>query len=99
MSIKIGNLDQNYSAIDFEELNEDLKLASYEDMDSEQFEEALYKENGVIPAIVKVASAGKFGLKHAFFDVWQSESNSKAGVWLIQKNEAGEDIIVKKAES
>jgi hypothetical protein len=100
MSTKIGNIEQNYAAIDFTELNEDLKLASYEEMDAEEFEQALYKENGVVPAMVKKASAEKFGLRHAFFDVWQHESSPKAGVWILQKNEAtGEEFIVKRAES
>jgi hypothetical protein len=100
MSIKIGNLQQNYSAIDFHELKDDLKLAEYEGMNPEEFEHALYKENGVVPVMVKKASAEKFGLRHAFFDVWQSEANPKVGVWILQKNEAtGEEFIVKKTES
>jgi hypothetical protein len=50
--------------------------------------------------MVKKASAEKFGLRHAFFDVWQSEANPKAGAWILQKNEAtGEEFIVKRAES
>ena len=100
MSIKIGNLQQNYSAIDFNELNEDLKLAEYEGMDSEEFEHALYKENGTIPTMVKKASAEKFGLKHAFFDVWGPASGEKSGVWILQKDQTtGEEFIVKKSES
>lgn len=100
MSTKIGNLEQNYAAIDFKELNEDLKLASYEEMNPEEFEHALYVENGVVPTMIKKASAEKFGLRHAFFDVWQSETNPKSGVWILQKNEAtGEEFIVKRADA
>jgi len=100
MSNKIGNIEQNYGAVDFSELHEDLKLAEYEDMNPEEFELALYKENGTIPKMVKKASAEKFGLRHAYFDIWQPSIDSKSGVWVLQKDQAtGEEFIVKKAES
>ena len=97
MSYRIGNIQQDYSAVDFASLQEDLALAEVENMDDVTFAAAKYKATGVRPTVVAAVNAEKFGLKKAFWDVYQPIEGPAAGMWRLEKDAStGEDLIVRK---
>ena len=97
MSIKVSNIGNDYSAVDFQSLQEDLTLAEIEDMDEITFAAAKYKVSGERPVRIAVANASQFGLKKAFWDVFVPVEGVSAGMWRLEKDAAtGEDHIVRK---
>ena len=97
MSIKVSKLENDYSAFDFESLQEDLTLAEIEDMDEITFAAAKYKVTGERPSRIAVANASQFGLKKAFWDVYSPVEGVNAGMWRLEKDAVtGEENIVRK---
>ena len=97
MSIRIGKIEQDYSAVDFASLQEDLALAEVENMDDLTFAAAKYKATGERPIRVAAVDAAKFGLKKAFWDVYAPVEGSDAGMWRLEKDAStGEEMIVRK---
>ena len=95
MSIKIGQLGQNYDAIDIKALQDDLELADKEALTVDELNERVDKEAfakvGKIPNSLPVKKASDFGLRHAFFDVWMPKDTSTTGVWKLSKSEEGSE--------
>ncbi len=97
MSIRVSKIENDYSAVDFTELQEDLTLADLEDMDEATYAVAKYKASGVRPSRIAVASAAQFGLKKAFWDVYSPVEGPTAGNWRLEKDAStGEEVIVRK---
>ena len=99
MPNKISKIEQNYEAIDFTELVDDLKLADYEEMNNAEFALAKYKETGVRPLRIAKADAEKFGLRKAFWDVYSPIEKTETGQWTLEVNEAGEESIIRTVEA
>ena len=95
MSNKISKIEQNYNALDFNELQEDLNLAEVEDMSEHEFSVAKYKETGERPIKVAKADASKFGLRHAFWDVY-APVESSSGQWVLEADGEGNEFITRK---
>lgn len=97
MSMKIGKIEQDYSAVDFGMLQDDLALAEVENMDDVTFAAAKYKATGERPTRIAIANANQFGLKKAFWDVYSPIEGATAGNWRLEKDAtSGEEIIVRK---
>lgn len=97
MSIRVSKIENDYSAVDFDSLQEDLTLAELEDMDELTFAVAKFKASGVRPSRIAVANASQFGLKKAFWDVYSPVENPSAGTWRLEKDATtGDEVIVRK---
>lgn len=97
MSIKVSKIENDYSSVDFDTLQEDLTLAEVENMDAATFAVAKYKTSGVRPSRIAIASAEQFGLKRAFWDVYSPVEGPTAGQWRLEKDaSSGEEFIVRK---
>lgn len=100
MSYKISKLEQNYNALDFTELQNDLNLADVEGMDERHYAIAKYKATGERPMKVAKVDAESFGLRKAFWDVYSPAEGTAAGAWRLDKDAVtGEDIIIRKESS
>jgi hypothetical protein len=97
MSIRIGKIEQDYGAVDFGMLQDDLALAEVENMDDVTFATAKYKATGERPVRIAVANAAQFGLKKAFWDVYSPVEGVAAGNWRVEKDAAtGEEFISRR---
>lgn len=100
MSYKISNIEQNYNALDFKELQSDLNLADAEEMDDRSFAIAKYKTTGERPVKVAKVDAESFGLRKAFWDVYSPVEGTSAGMWRLDKDAStGEEVIIRKESS
>jgi hypothetical protein len=98
MSIKVSTVKQNLNIVDYNVLAEDLKLASLEGMTDEQFSVAKFNETGERPEKIAVASAEKFGLRHAYWDVWAPVEGNANKVWTLEKDATTGEEFIKRAE-
>ena len=100
MPSKINSVNQNYNALDFQELQSDLELADVEALSERDFAIAKYKATGERPLRIAKADAGTFGLKKAFWDVYSPVENPQVGRWIIEKDATSDDeFITLKSES
>jgi nitrogen fixation protein FixH len=99
MSSKINSAaSENTNIANFDQIKEELRIAELEDMSDAEYKLAKFKETGERPVKVAKVDADKFGLRHAYFDIYAPVENQKAGVWMLQKDaETGEEVIVKKS--
>jgi len=96
---KINGVEQNYNALDFKELSEDLTLAEVENLGEREYAVAKYKVDGVRPVRIAKADAAEFKLRKAFWDVY-SPVDSTEGRWIVEADaESGDEFIVLKTES
>ena len=96
---KINGVEQNYNALDFKELTEDLALAEVENLDEREFAVAKYKVDGIRPTKIAKADVDKFKLRKAFWDVY-APVDSTEGRWIVEADsESGDEFIVLKTES
>jgi len=93
MPNKISKIEQNYTALDFKELEVDLELV--EGMDEHEFAVAKYKATGERPVKIAKVDATKFGLRHAFWDVYAPVDSSQ-GQWVLEADTDGNEIITRK---
>jgi hypothetical protein len=97
MSYRISRIEQNYNALDFTELQNDLELAEVESMDERTYAIAKYKVTGERPVRVAKADAESFGLRRAFWDIYSPVEGVTAGQWKIEKDATtGEEFIIRK---
>jgi hypothetical protein len=100
MPSKINSVNQNYNALDFQELQSDLELADVEELSERDFAVAKYKATGERPLRIAMADADTFGLKKAFWDVYSPVENPQTGRWIIEKDAtSGDEFISLKLES
>lgn len=100
MPSKINSVNQNYSSVDFKELQSDLELAEVEEMNERDFAIAKYKNTGERPLRIAKADASAFDLKLSFWDVYSPVENPQTGRWIIEKDaESGDEFITLKTES
>jgi hypothetical protein len=52
----------------------------------------------ILPNKIAKSNASNFGLRHAYWDVWVPEKNDKKGVWQLQKDASGNEVIVRTDE-
>lgn len=97
MSYRISKIEQNYSALDFSELQDDLNLAEAEDLDQRSYAIAKFKASGDRPDRIAKSDASEFGLRVAFWDVYAPVEGISAGQWKLEKDAvSGEEIIIRK---
>lgn len=97
MSFKISKIEQNYRALDFKELQNDLNLADVENLGEREYSIAKYKETGERPVKVAAADASSFGLRKAFWDIYAPVENTAGGQWRLDKDAVtGEEFIIRK---
>lgn len=97
MSYRISKIEQNYNALDFNELQNDLDLAEVESMDERTYAVAKYKATGERPVKVAKVDAESFGLRKAFWDIYAPVEGIAAGQWKIEKDATtGEEFIIRK---
>ena len=91
---KINGVNQNYEALDFKELSDDLSLAEVENLSEKDFALSKFQSTGQRPGKIAVADAEKFGLKKAFWDVYAPVEQSTSGRWVLEKDaDTGEEFI------
>jgi hypothetical protein len=97
MSYRFSGNQQNYNALDFTELKNDLELAEIESMDDRTYAIAKYKATGERPVKVAKSDAESFGLRRAFWDIYSPVEGVAAGQWKIEKDATtGEEFIIRK---
>ncbi len=97
MPNKIGNIEQNYNTLDFQELQNDLALAEVEAMDERTYAIAKYKTTGERPLKIAAIDAEAFGIRKAFWDIYAPIENPSAGYWRLEKDATtGEEVILRK---
>lgn len=96
MTIRISRLDD--ASGDFNDLNS-LEAALEQDANEElspaELEVKAFDEQGIIPARVASAQASKFGLRHAYFDVYKPVNTANKGVWQLEKDADGNEFIIR----
>jgi len=86
--------DQESASVDYGELASDLNLADLEEMDTHEYAIAKYEATGQRPIRIAKADASKFGLRHAFWDVYAPVSGEQKGQWILEKDaESGDEFI------
>jgi hypothetical protein len=94
---KINGVNQNYEALDFKELTEDLELADVENLSKRDFAIAKYKNTGSRPVRIAKADASEFGLRKAFWDVYAPVESPTDNRWVLEKDaETGDEYITLK---
>ncbi len=96
MTIRISRLDDGSGDFDdLKILEAAIEEDAMEEMSPEELEVKAYTEKGIIPNRLAVARASKFGLRHAYFDVWKPSDSNKQGIWQVQKDADGNDYIIR----
>jgi hypothetical protein len=94
---KINGVNQNYEALDFKELSEDLELADVEGLNEREFAIAKFKNTGQRPTRIAAVDASNFGLRKAFWDVYAPVDSPTENRWVLEKDaETGDEYITLK---
>lgn len=96
-NVKINSAaGQVFSSVDIKELSSDLRLAELEEMNSLDYAIAKYNSTGERPKRIAKANADKFGLRHAFWDVYAPVNGPQSGQWILETDASGDEYITVK---
>lgn len=95
MTIRISRFDDFGEDFDTKFIESALAEDTRDEMSPAEVEQLDFTEKGIIPNCVAASKASSFGLRHSYFDVWKPIDTNAKGVWHLQKDADGNDVIIR----